>query len=90
VRAERKIGEKEQLLLAMLDLTNPQFTQNRAAHGFETGHRCLELARDRDDPELCSSAHWAIACCAHSCGNLEEAVTRYEEAIRFAEHTSAE
>jgi predicted ATPase len=83
-----KIGERDQLLHAMIDLSNLQFVQGEPARGLELARQGLELAKAEQDPELCASAHWVAACSADACGNLAEAVMHYDEAIRWADRVS--
>jgi class 3 adenylate cyclase/predicted ATPase len=79
-----KIGERDQLLRGLITLDQLYFTQGESARGLEQGARCLELAETTRDIALLADVHWCVGLLSESCGELREAVSSYEEAMRHA------
>jgi predicted ATPase len=78
------IGEKGQLLLGLTELCHLHFVRGEASKGLELATRCLGLAEETRDPESLAVAAHHVALLAHSCGQLRQAVSQSQDALRSA------
>jgi tetratricopeptide (TPR) repeat protein len=78
------IGEKGQLLLGLTELCHLHFVRGEAREGLELATRCLGLAEEARDPEFLALAAHHVALLAHSCGELRQAVSQSQDALRYA------
>src|SRR5262249_35054570 len=78
------IGEKGQLLLGLTELCHLHFVRGEAREGLELATRCLGLAEQTRDPEFLAIAAHHVALLAHSCGQLRQAVSHFEDALLYA------
>jgi class 3 adenylate cyclase/predicted ATPase len=81
------IGEKGQLLLGLTELCHLHFVRGEAREGLELATRCLGLAEEARDPEFLAVAANHVALLAHSCGQLRQAVSQSQDALRYAGRT---
>jgi class 3 adenylate cyclase/tetratricopeptide (TPR) repeat protein len=77
------LGEKSQLLLGLTELCHLHFVRGEASEGRELATRCLGLAEETRDPESLAVATQNAALLAHSSGNLREAVSYSQDALRY-------
>jgi class 3 adenylate cyclase/tetratricopeptide (TPR) repeat protein len=85
-----KIGEKGQLLLGLTELCQLHFVRGEASEGLELAIRCLALAEDKHDPLSLALASHYVALLAHSCGNLRQAVSQFQDAMRNADRANVD
>jgi class 3 adenylate cyclase/predicted ATPase len=78
-----RIGEKGPLLLGLTELCHLHFVRGEASEGLELATRCLRLAEETHDPESLAVAAHCMAELAHSCGNLQQAVSQHQDALRY-------
>src|SRR5260370_39973844 len=83
-----KLGEKNQLLRALVNLTVLYFTRGEALRALEVGKRWEELVQDISKAPARAMAHFVAGLSYDSCGYLNEAVSRYKEAIFHVERSS--
>ena len=83
-----KIGEKEELLRALLALSTLHFTRGEIARGLEVAQRCICLAESVQDARLQADTYWRAGILAQHFGSLREAITHIEDAMRRSGHVS--
>jgi len=78
-----RIGEKQALLLGLTERCHLHFFRGEASAGLELARRCLKLAEETHDPESLAVAGHYVALLAHSCGNLQQAVSQHRNDLRY-------
>jgi hypothetical protein len=82
------IGEEGRLVRALSTLSMLHFTRGESARGLELARRCLAMASAvRDSCLLADSANVA-GILAYSCGNLRDAASHFEGALREVDKMS--
>src|SRR5262249_37060635 len=79
-----KLGEKEQLLRGLVNLSSLHWIRGESNLGLEVAKRCLELRDLASDPGLLADVYWMAAALSDHCGKLGEAATHYECASEAA------
>jgi tetratricopeptide (TPR) repeat protein len=82
------IGEKRQLLFGLTGLCQLHFGRGEVSEGLELATRCLGLAEETQDPESLAVAGHYVALLAHSSGNLQQAVSHFHDAVRYADQAN--
>jgi class 3 adenylate cyclase/tetratricopeptide (TPR) repeat protein len=82
------IGETDQLLSGLINLCNLYFLRGEPVPGLELARRCLKLAEVTRDAGLLADAHYIAGNLSRSCGNLQEAMSHFEEAALQSSRTN--
>ena len=83
------IGTADEFLRALSTLSGLYFTQGESARGLELATRCLTLAQASQNQGLLLDALSNAGILAWSCGNLKEAASHFEDALREVRRTSS-
>jgi tetratricopeptide (TPR) repeat protein len=84
-----KLGEREQLLRALVSLSSLHWIRGEATLGLEVARRCLELCDPASDPALRADVYWMAAALSEYCGKLREAVVHYESSSEAARDSAS-
>jgi tetratricopeptide (TPR) repeat protein len=79
------IGESDQVLRGLVDLSSLYLVRGECTRGFELTTRCLELAEPTRDAELLVDIHWYRGLLANFGGDLQRAVSILSEGLSYAE-----
>ncbi|MBV8358651.1 MAG: hypothetical protein JO189_12035, partial [Deltaproteobacteria bacterium] len=82
-----KIGEVDQLLRGLITLSALYFSRGEPVQGLQFAERCFKLAEATPESSLRGGAHVAMGALAYSCGKLQQAVARFENATIEAGQT---
>jgi class 3 adenylate cyclase/tetratricopeptide (TPR) repeat protein len=80
-----QLEERGLLIRGLVSLSTFYFTHGEPLRAFETGRRCLELAKCGSDSATLAYAALSVACGAEASGQLSEAASHYAEATLHAE-----
>jgi tetratricopeptide (TPR) repeat protein len=83
------IGTADEFLRALSTLSGLYFTQGESARGLELATRCLTLARASQNQGLLLDALSNAGILSWSCGNLREAASHFDDALREVRRTSS-
>jgi tetratricopeptide (TPR) repeat protein len=83
-----KLGERDQLLRGLIALAVHHWVGGELLLGQELAKRNLDLAEATQDPRLLVEAHHYAGMMAFSCGNLRQALTYLDDALRHASAAS--
>jgi predicted ATPase len=76
------IGEDSRLVRALSSLSILHFTRGESARGLELARRCIAMASAIRDSWLLADLGNVAGILAYSCGNLREAASHFESALR--------
>jgi class 3 adenylate cyclase/predicted ATPase len=82
-----KLREGDQLLRGLIALSHFYFIQGESARGLELSRRCVELAKATPEAGLLADARFMVGCLAGASGELREAVSNFEDAMRHSDRT---
>ena len=77
-----RIGERDRFVRALCTLSIVYFARNESARGLELARRCIAIAGPVQDSGLLTDLSYVAGILACSCGNLREAASHFEVALR--------
>jgi class 3 adenylate cyclase/tetratricopeptide (TPR) repeat protein len=80
-----ELGETDQLLQGLVDLSSLYLVRGECTRGFELTTRCLELAEPARDAELLADIYWNRALLASFGGDLQHGVPILKDGLDYAE-----
>ena len=83
-----ELGETDQLLQGLVDLSSLYLVRGECTRGFELTTRCLELAEPARDAELLADIYWNRALLASFGGDLQHGVPILKDGLDYAERMS--
>jgi tetratricopeptide (TPR) repeat protein len=82
------IGESDQVLRGLVDLSSLYMMRGECTRGFDLITRCLEIAEPGRDAELLVDIHWYRGLIANFGGDLQRAVSTLSEGLSYAERVN--